>query len=263
MKHRRWSPVTLVMLLAPFAGALACEGDTCGASSCGAGSVCRSDGACAPLRALREACESDTDCEPGLFCLTGPTSTLQCSRSTGAPGEPCGTASENAVLACAPGSACVYRRPVQLSSVAADESPGVVAYWGDTHEGFVAFQGPGEDICVAQGSLTQGEECDDDANCAPGLICHGGYAPKSCQPQSGLGQPCSFSADCASDYCEIPSLRDDYDPDGASCALADPSCDIRVDASCGHWLSCQVCARLSDLIGPEPLTDAGAPDAAP
>jgi hypothetical protein len=256
MQHVRWCLLALLAL--PFA----CQDDACDSSSCGAGFACLSDGACHPQRGLRDPCESDLDCTPGLFCLAGDTGTgsgYQCSRGTGEPGEPCGTASTSAVLTCAPGSSCVYRSSYSLASFAGG-GVGAVAFWADTREGFIATQGPSEDICVVEASLQQGEQCNNDSDCALGLICHQGYTPNQCQPRSSDGQPCTFSSDCVSDYCELRRLDDgslDFTAD--SCALADPSCDIRVDPSCDHWLSCRVCKPRSDLTGTAP--DAGAPDA--
>jgi len=254
MQHARWWPLALLVL--PFA----CDDDSCDSSSCGAGLVCLSDGTCQAPRGLQEPCESDLDCTPGLFCLATDTgSGFQCSRSTGDPGEPCGTAPTSTSLACAPGSSCVHRTSYELTSFATDDV-GSVAYWRDTREGFIVAQRPSEDICVAEASLQQGEQCNNDADCAPGLICHQGYEPFQCQPRSSDGQPCRFGSDCVSDYCELPRL-DDGSPDSAadSCALADPSCDIRVDPSCDHWLSCRVCRPRTDLTGVP--SDAGAPDA--
>jgi len=254
MQHARWCLLALLTL--PFA----CQ-DDCDPSSCGAGLACMSDGACRPLRGLRDPCGSDLDCTPGLFCLasdTGSGSGFQCSRSTGDPGEPCGTAATSVSLACAPGSTCNYRYSYGLAPFSSDDV-GSVAFWSDTREGFIATQSPLEDICVAEASLQQGEQCNNDADCALGLICHEGYTPSQCRPRSSDGQPCSFGSDCVSDYCELPRLDDgslNFTAD--SCALADPSCDIRVDSSCDHWLSCRVCRPRSDLTGISP--DAGAPD---
>jgi hypothetical protein len=257
MQHARWCLLALLAL--PFA----CAEGACDASSCGAGFACLSDGACHPQGGLRDPCESDLECSPGLLCLasgTGTEARFSCARSTGAPGEPCGTAAANAVLACATGSRCVYRWSYALASFEADEVRSSV-YWGDTREGFLAGQRPLEDICVADASLQAGEQCNNDSDCAEGLICHQGFTPNQCQPRSGDGQPCSFSSDCSSDYCELPRQDDgSYDPDWQSCVLADPGCDIRLDPSCEGWRSCRVCRPLGDLTGP-PATDAGAPDA--
>jgi hypothetical protein len=146
---------------------------------------------------------------------------------------------------------------------------GAVAYWRDTGESFIATQSPLEEVCVAEASLQQGELCNSDTDCAFGLVCHEGYTPSQCQPRSSNDQHCSFDTDCVSGNCDLPRREDgSYDPAGNSCALADPSCDIRVDPTCGHWLSCQLCKPAYDPTLPGPAApdaaapDAGAPDAA-
>jgi len=39
----------------------------------------------------------------------------------------------------------------------------------------------------------------------------------------------------------LPDIVAPREPGTGQCALADPRCDIRVDPSCGDWLSCAQC----------------------
>ena len=267
---RRWRPSAVALsgwVAAAGIQALAGCDDACGASGCAPGAVCRSDGSCGAPASLSEPCEADADCALGLLCFSEWVErtpgqwarTAHCQRRTGELGEPCGTAPRNTgILPCVPGTRCVYSQPVEVSPLPLlDPDMKAHPYWSDTGEAFEITRGEREGTCVADGSLARGAACNEDANCAAGTICNEGYAPPQCQPPGNDGAPCSFNRDCANQNCTWPGRIRPLD--AYNCALADPRCDIRLDPSCGYWLTCDVCAPPDDLDEPAtPAGDAGA-----
>ncbi|HKO91827.1 MAG TPA: hypothetical protein VJU61_11770 [Polyangiaceae bacterium] len=122
-------------------------------------------------------------------------------------------------------------------------------YWLDSGLGFgygvmdIGYA----DLCVIDGSRGKGQSCAASENCGAGLVCHAGYQPDpQCRPPSELGEPCTVPEDCASLNCQFPDtdVPDEFAPN--QCAKADPRCDIRLDATCGYWLSCRQCVAAAD-----------------
>jgi hypothetical protein len=233
--------------LASLVGALAASrcmgsgGGSCQPGDCPAGHSCAVGGGC---KLQEGSCASDDDCAEGEGCATfsgvgilGSYTDTRCEPAAGEPGEPCGS---GALGSCVFRSSCVYGFDVELSPDPSAAGQGSI-YWLETRVAFTYERVLREPICVAYGSLDLGERCSGAFDCGSDLICHSGYTPKQCRPASASGGPCLESSDCAEGSCVLPELEP---PDGVgpnNCARADPECDIRVDATCGHWLSCAQC----------------------
>jgi hypothetical protein len=205
-------------------------------NGCGVNQICVPDVGCVTPAG---ACTSDADCSAGEVCADD-YSVRTCQRDTGADGEPCGNAP--GVPACVPQATCRYHDVVMVTGIIIhDPAPSSIYF-----ESSGTSRSPALPICIADGSLGEGEFCSDAVNCAPGLICHGGYEPSQCRPPSDGGGPCNFATDCRSGLCEPPDSEALGEARIEDCAMADSGCDIRLRPACGYWLSCYRCAPVSE-----------------
>jgi len=235
----RWRGLWLRSVLLAVS-AFACDdgyGRDCGPGDCPAGQACSGNGEC---ELQPGSCATDADCVEGELCVTisgngllGPYADRVCRPGPGEVGEPCnlGTAP---VGSCVMGAACSSGSAVTMTPTP-DGGTGNY-YWLDTLVTFdisTEFELP---VCVSSYSLGVGAPCSNSVACAPDLICHWGYSPRQCRPYSDIGEPCGEDAECTAGTCIFA------DPGGA-CARADPRCDVRIDPSCGYWLSCAQCGN--------------------
>jgi hypothetical protein len=208
----------------------------CPAGHCGPNEICITGGGCVVPAG---ACTSSADCAAGDICVRVWEVTV-CRHDTGADGERCSDAPE--VAACVQGASCVYHSSVELQYDPDPSEIGDHHYFDHRPFGWTSA----EPFCAADRSLTDGEFCLTDEQCAPGLICNNGYMPPQCRPRSALGGPCTIVTDCAAATCGWIELDASYGIDPSFCALADPSCDIRTQPACGYWLSCSQCLESAE-----------------
>ncbi len=79
----------------------------------------------------------------------------------------------------------------------------------------------GERLCrsIFQSVPTEGQPCDEDGGCAPGLFCNGEISPDSCtppfcQPRKALGESCSSRSECQGQEVFTPGLCGPPEADG-------------------------------------------------
>lgn len=186
----------------------------------------------------------------GLF---GPYSEDVCVYPTGEAGEPCATYSMSytGLPLCVAGARCLFGRHARVAVGGAlldEEGPegagileGGGIFWADTRESD-EYSKSSRSECVSDAASTEGQTCLGlRESCSAGLICHAGYEPNQCQPPSASGEPCATSGDCASGTCLASDITPLDEFFSGRCARADPSCDIRTDASCNHWFACGRC----------------------
>ncbi|HTV25611.1 MAG TPA: hypothetical protein VMG12_43245 [Polyangiaceae bacterium] len=235
--RRRHARVGLLGIVAAFAMSRCMSfSGGCEPGDCAPGYACAMDGGCA-LQA--GSCGSNADCAEGEHCVTYTTGgeflasrdSKRCERGPGDVGEPCGA---SLLEPCLAGATCVWQTHIEFYPVVDDVGNG---YWLEPGEPFNYSSQLTDSLCVANGSLGVGEFCNEAVGCAPDLICHRGYTPNQCRPRSELGEPCLRSGECVEGRCVQP-VDLGRPPD---CAIADPRCDIREDASCGYWMSCGQC----------------------
>lgn len=212
-------------------------GRDCEPSDCPAGQTCSANGGCE----LQDgSCATDADCVQGGICvlissrgLFGEYTDRVCQQGRARLGQPCHLGT-SPLDPCVGETVCSSEQTVGQSP--APDSGAGGNYWLDTGDTFEVTAHVGPSLCVPSNSLGVGASCSNSSACARGLICHSGYIPRQCRDLSGGGESCGVDDDCLSGVCGNEDTEQ-------SCASADPSCDIRVDPSCGYWLSCAQCLR--------------------